>query len=490
MATRFLIKGTNRVALPLQNGSFVPGMRAELPCKSRGPEDLEQIQSLVTYAMSQQSQCQMSFTDPHTLEVSSGCSRSRDLTALTSAQSLTISQTSNFIAMYTGSFVKLSEPDILSMLAHELGHYYRSHSTAPSSDYNYYYTLDPIPQPSRPLAESDKESWAMKLAIASRIMLTKDMITTLSEQKIHSGLYFSLGSLIQSSCHDATHSCSETCQEAYQLIEDSAFAASMGHFPYATDTTANLSAYREFESKGLACLETLSVPSAKESARDQGLSAVMGVLKAHMLEPTWPEWQNQTQQTDAAKSKYMQKTLFERFQNVQLEGLNFRKAFVATSERLSSQDRNAEAALKEAYELHITQYTKEQEADELSLEWLSQLGVDPHAMLKLSLDLGRLRQTSLGGYSLGFEACQELKDRGWKLPDGSPAFVPLGNFTDPHHNFCYRAFNAEREIDAHHWQAAATSPVVWLDPTAWQKLQATASELTIAPVGEKPNSLD
>lgn len=96
-------------------------------------------------------------------------------------------------------------------------------------------------------------------------------------------------------------------------------------------------------------------------------------------------------------------------------------------------------------------YTIEQEADELSLELLSYVGIDPHVAIEALLTLGRVwEQTALpGNGALSVGECSRIMSKGWKDAQGNPASIPLGDLKDLHHSPCFRAYNIWTEIQAH-----------------------------------------
>jgi len=110
-------------------------------------------------------------------------------------------------------------------------------------------------------------------------------------------------------------------------------------------------------------------------------------------------------------------------------------------------------------------YTTEQEADEISLEILARMGLPPtlgpdsQALLHKIVD--DLVQASGGGGDSGdvkWEKCAALRERGFKDEAGQIVSVPVGNLSDPHHSFCFRVFNMQRELEAHKYQLAGERP--------------------------------
>lgn len=70
--------------------------------------------------------------------------------------------------------------------------------------------------------------------------------------------------------------------------------------------------------------------------------------------------------------------------------------------------------------------------------------------------------------------CHDLAKTGFR--DGErEVHVALGTLDNPHHAFCYRLFNLQRERKAHTYQVEA--PNFPEDPTPWKNVQQAASLL-------------
>lgn len=114
-------------------------------------------------------------------------------------------------------------------------------------------------------------------------------------------------------------------------------------------------------------------------------------------------------------------------------------------------------------------YTYEQEADELALEFLSLIGIDPIRATDAWFALFAQSVADNSGSSVPIERCRELFARQWKQEDGSHVTIPIGDYRDPHHSWCYRIFNTTQEISAHGYRVEKP---MRFDEKAWQALQA------------------
>jgi hypothetical protein len=123
-------------------------------------------------------------------------------------------------------------------------------------------------------------------------------------------------------------------------------------------------------------------------------------------------------------------------------------------------DYTAENALMK--ERNLGFYTTEQEADELALELLANIGVPPNVAIDMILEL--LKMTTDSGALEGTDAirwaeCVMLRDQGFRDADGKLVSVPVGDPIYAHHNGCFRVFNMMRELQAHRYQLGTRAPI-------------------------------
>ncbi len=150
-------------------------------------------------------------------------------------------------------------------------------------------------------------------------------------------------------------------------------------------------------------------------------------------------------------------------------------------------DQAMRVLFEEARSKRVGYYTLEQEADELSGEWVADVGLNPSAAVEMALDLSDLmaiyRPGSVDPFDVSAVDCRKLYSRGWKTEDGQPYLVPIGDFEDPHHSPCFRAYNLSREIDAHAYKVSepASDLPNAEGATPWKELQI----LTATALGEQ-----
>jgi len=110
--------------------------------------------------------------------------------------------------------------------------------------------------------------------------------------------------------------------------------------------------------------------------------------------------------------------------------------------------------LKEAYQKQLGYYTFEQEADDLAIEWLVKIGLHPKALIDKMFIFLQNKEIPTTDFEWGYEKCKSSYLNYWQK-DGQYEYVPIGDFSNPHHSLCYRIFNIDREIRAHRYTLKA-----------------------------------
>ena len=110
-------------------------------------------------------------------------------------------------------------------------------------------------------------------------------------------------------------------------------------------------------------------------------------------------------------------------------------------------DSEEKAKIKEVYtsakkameDNHIGHYTTEQEADLLAAEWLHDLGID-------------YKHFSGFWAEESDSACKYQYKRNWFNNDGELQVVTPGEYEEPHHSACFRAYSVDRDAAAHKYE--------------------------------------
>jgi hypothetical protein len=129
--------------------------------------------------------------------------------------------------------------------------------------------------------------------------------------------------------------------------------------------------------------------------------------------------------------------------------------------------------LQKAYDAKLGLYTTEQEADDLSLEMIANIGLGAKSALDIYIIFLSPEEEN-GAFDIGLQRCEKMRANQWIDPEGrfNNKILPISDYTDPHHGACYRVFNLSREIEAHKYELSPTSP---LDPSVWTNMKQDLS---------------
>ncbi len=342
--------------------------------------------------------------------------------------------TGSGIHITTRILTELSEPAMVVVLAHELGHYYRAHgSAAYDGKYDFFYERT-AQEPQRPIPAADAEALgaAVKRLGESRGTAPIDgQKLSPRTTKLLLGWSFkqTLGKL-------------DACKDARAML-DQGWASSLAYAEAPTAETR--AAYLAFEGKLLDCAGRTGIDGQAETLVTAARTA-LGAIDESSLK--------------------LRGSLGD---------------FLTSVDALARSRDEEETALRaRLVKNHIGWYTKEQEADDLAIDLATKAGLTVPEVLDGWLEAMRAFDRIYPSFGpstdvIPVERCATLYQAGFmeKKADGTEAeaYVPIGRFSDPHHSDCYRLFNLYREAKAHGYVSApAPAP---LQP-AWADIQAAA----------------
>lgn len=102
-----------------------------------------------------------------------------------------------------------------------------------------------------------------------------------------------------------------------------------------------------------------------------------------------------------------------------------------------------------ATKLGLGVYTIEEEADELALELLTLAGIQPIKATEAWFALFEHADHSITQTEVPLTRCKELFKNNWKDQNGNAVAIPVGDYEDTHHSWCFRVFNTTNEIEIH-----------------------------------------
>jgi len=424
--------------------------------------------------------CRYSLTATGILRPSSACTRDPEVAALGVSAGVVMMETSNFITVHSGLLKIMSEGAFVSVLAHELGHYYRSHVTAKAGEYDYFYTLKPTGPDHKPVPELDKATLGQAAVAASSMLAAADNFLVVGPaQQLRSDLFVTVGSLVTQVA--ALSGAPEACYTAAALLKSPGFKTTMGLFPLTKVSSPQLvDTYMAGEHLLLGCLAALKFTAhGGLEARSVSFDAIRSLAS----QPTWPDFISSLAPPAQARLSALNKLVSARIGDQAPNSQVALDAVLALSHAFADQDKQSLGVLKLVHDQHLGQFTTEQEADDVSAEWIAGLGFDPKFGVDSMRSLGAGMKTGLGGNVLAEADCERLWKAGWLGADGNYSFVPVGNFTDPHHSVCYRMFNIEREIKAHKLAVQGVAPTA--SGPSWAELQTLATSLVPTAVNSR-----
>jgi hypothetical protein len=213
----------------------------------------------------------------------------------------------------------------------------------------------------------------------------------------------------------------------------------LGQFPFSP--LRDLEAYQVFETELLRCIDGVEIGSGSEELQHVGRQIDPDFVRS-ALSSDMDLYRNvfATTEVDADLKDYVD----------------------SLQQQLKDVRSKQQQAYREAYAARLGYYTIEQEADELALEWMSRLGLNPNDALEVSLKLAQVAEEQRLGLDAAplvtaYGRCRELMSRDWRDELGQVEWVAIGDFRDRHHDSCYTVFNLWRELRAHAYLSFSAS---------------------------------
>ncbi len=331
----------------------------------------------------------------------------------------------HWISVTTGLIKGLTEFEAVYTLFHEAAHYYMAHLANPNSLYEYFYPLGSANPANKPLAEPKLAEIGKELVYWLKAKQTgsRKIAAGAPGQRYQSGLYV----VARNAISDWTRKegTKPACKDLSKYFVET---TSLSRFPLEAPDSNGQKAYLLYEKKLDACLLGLPLDAELQN-RMVGYTRFVAPWSTKILVGV-PAFTSVRQLWDWLDQKLPE-------------------VMEAPQTKLVEVSRRAD-------EVGLGQYTSEQEADELAVEWLIKFGMDPFNGVTASLKLLKIEAefpslpTSVGAYT--YEQCVQAYATQFRAADGEEIRVPVGDYSDPHHSGCYRAFNMNREIAAHDYR--------------------------------------
>lgn len=335
--------------------------------------------------------------------------------------------TTNRITFMTGLFdLSQNEGDRIFPIFHELAHYYRAHGSLRKSAFQYFYQLDTLAHSlAKPQVEEGFNELGKRL-----IALPKFPTQAIDGQRYHSELFsynmYALTSLVRPYCNENDKACFQPCQQLDQLVNDERIKGVLKTFPQAQLGADALIHYFTWEKYITDCYGKIQISHAKSFKSN--IEQRPGKLPIQLVRKVY--WNG-----DKTKAKNAQ-TLLDVFSNM--------------SDHLFSRDAKHNALLKKALDRRLGFYTTEEEADHLATDWMLMQGYSGDQALRhwLNYLVYRMGQMQDSPFNFSAKRCLDYYRSYPKWSEGGiPIDIPIGSFSQSHHNPCFRLWNLDQRIN-------------------------------------------
>ncbi|MDQ3230915.1 MAG: hypothetical protein M3Q07_03770, partial [Pseudobdellovibrionaceae bacterium] len=286
-----------------------------------------------------------------------------------------------------------------------------AHGMGKANEYNYFYEWKG--------KNSDEKPKPLPLdhplnALSERIHQQPPVyFAKIEGQKFHTTVYKTIrtmGYVIRarldgSLCMADQPDCMASCNQLGAQL-DSEYGGLLAGLPYslpAKDIAQE--AYREYEADANACLPLLGASAFEQTVR----ASLTSMVEDHPI--PLPSLAVNASALDLiqAADQGIRQTIGE------LESAQFQ-------------------LIQEALDKGLGWYTTEQEADDIGTEMVYRLGLNPMSFVESSIKFAE---------NAGSTECRKQYEAGFPRP------IWMGGLDDNHHDYCFRAYNSYREIEAH-----------------------------------------
>ena len=309
----------------------------------------------------------------------------------------------NYVFISTSLIDLMTEDELTAVIAHELGHYYKAQTYTSHSELNYFYDKkDPTnhgkkPQPLNEDHELAKLGKNLLVALDNWVPKT----VKIDDQKFHSLIFNAFKEEWEEYyCFECT-----SCRQIKGL--------ELEGFPFTPLPDNELQKYAQYENLVQSCSEELD---------DRFADFIPGWLQYSTLGPIL--------------KKLGEPSLFSSLQE-------FLEYYSGKLPQLITENNAPIEKMIVAGNESLGHYTFEQEADEIGLELTTAIGLSAETSIRSILKLLELKQKTGALFQfpgeLDYEECKS------KYEEGFSTSVPIGDFRDPHHSYCYRIYHINRE---------------------------------------------
>ena len=414
----------------------------------------------------------------NTFEVlaSKNCVLTGDLENASGASVLGMMATSRHVTVFTGILGIMGEEAIIAVLAHELGHYYRPHVGSGNVHYNFAYDASGVNPDKRPVSKAGSEEVVGQVGVVnSSFMVSGSRLSNLHHNVPKAALHEVAGSEFHPTMLPVlkelmilySSTSNLACIEAFPMGEglETNHVLQSFFLPLRDLTDAESAKVTAWEAKAIACLEAVKLDAANASpnateAMESATSNWGFAREAAKPVPTTGTLLDWVRKMDAdVKAAYNSAKIKPAtdFSDDAIKAINDR----TDSDVAASKD------LAEKFEQEkLGFYTVEQEADELSAEWVNGLHIDVKAPGDAFISFIKLFESDDV-----YNACNAKRQNKWLEADQSFTFVPWNTLMlDPHPDSCYRVRDMDLEMGAHSYSNPDGGPRQMPETPSWDSL--------------------
>jgi hypothetical protein len=383
----------------------------------------------------------------------------------------------------------LEEDELVAVLFHELKHYYGGHNGISGKNYFYHIAEDTTasaPPRAQDLRDLDFRLTRFKraqnessLGLASlKSFIEPKYYDKIHGQKVSTGLAHLMAEQAifyrNSFCNSGNSRC-EACSGLNKIVSTNADILNrIRSAPYGLTgilTDDQKREYSEFETAALACLSTVNfveggnVSNIEISGRSFESEVLNKFVYLDTSELSMPIPSGTYSDYLISLSKSLDDQKIFSFDKISFAKLPLlQKKFDELDAILAEANSQLESIEEESEQQKLGYYSLEQEADEASVEFMSNLGLDVTADIYGNLKGG------IANESEEFSKCLSWYKNDWKDSQGKPIFIGWGPISDDHPNSCFRSRNVSREIAAHGYPITKKSASAGLKPS-WTELK-------------------
>lgn len=353
---------------------------------------------------------------------------------------LAIAGTGQYIHVSTDLIASLDEKAMVLVLAHELAHYYRAHtSEAKTATYNFWYDNE-IDRKKRPVPAANAKQLADQYAA---LVAGPSTIATQVPGKYSARLRSFILSAVAPQLQARVES-NFVCANARDAL--GSWREPLLHGGGLPND--NMEAYLQFERALVACAPSLTL-GGEANATTLSYGKLIDAIAAAKL---------------GKLSLPFRATLAD--------------VLTVLDGAARKLDAKEAALLASARQNRIGIYTIEQEADDLAMEFVARLGMTPDEAITAWLKfmdgfVSAVPEVYQPQYAAENQTCRTWLANDFTVEENGrkvPVYVPIGDLSEPHHSTCYRLFNFWRNKKLQRYNVAA--PIAWA--TDWDNVVALA----------------